>query len=878
MSATAAADLNRWARLDHLIGARARVLMFSAVLATVGLVGYVLVVPNLDAPAVPLTIPWPIFALFYFFAEAKVIDVHYRGGTHTFSLTEVPAVIGLFFVDPQFYVIGLVVGASAALLRARQPVPKFCFNLSLFLVGSVASLAIFHAISSFGGPLTSPGPIQWLAAFAAMLSVSTISAVAIATVITLSGGTEQFRRLPEAMQVGALFAVTNTALALLAVEILWTKAGAVWLVAVPVATLFIAYRAYLSERQKHESLEFLYESSQIFQRSPELSSAIVALLEHARLMFRTDRAEMILVGEEGGVPYRTTAGPGSTTEVMAEATDRTGILARLEQDPKPFIYDAHEDLPGTPDRLFQYAMVCPLRGESGIIGAMLVADRVGDNDGFGPDQLRMLETVANQAAVTLENGQLEQSLAELSRLKEELRHQAFHDPLTGLANRALFVQALEDRLKAGPTVKPESDDSRLDRRSPAEGEPVVLFLDLDDFKVVNDTVGHAAGDRVLKSVADRLVAAIRDDDIAARLGGDEFAIMFAHSPDIARATLVADRIAALLQRPFTLGGREFAIGASVGLAVGRPGQGARELLQNADVAMYTAKAEGKRQLAVWNPEMNDIVVERHTLTTELGHAIEAGELRVAYQPLIGLDGRGVTGFEALARWDHPTRGPIDPQTFIRLAENSGTIVALGRSVLVEACRQAAQWKRDPSFESMTLNVNLSSYQVHGADFADDVLSILAEADLAPHQLVLEMTETAMFRDVDATIGKLQALRQHGVRIAVDDFGTGYSSLSWIRQFPVDILKLARDFVVDGDADDSDWAFAHAIVMMGRTLGLEIVAEGIETPRQHERLAALGCDYGQGFLFGRATYAERLPALVKEIDAQFAQQPVATVRA
>jgi diguanylate cyclase (GGDEF)-like protein len=852
--------------------------MFSAVLATIGLFGYALVVPSLPAAAAPLTIPWPLFALFYFFAEAKVIDVHYRGGTHTFSLTEVPAVIGLFFVDPQFYVIGLVVGASAALLRARQPVPKFCFNVSLFLVCAVVSLAVFHAISSLAEPLTSPLPIHWLAAFAAMLSVSTISAVAIATVITLSGGTEQWRRLPEAMQVGALFAVTNTALALLAVEILWTKAVAVWLVAVPVATLFIAYRAYLSEREKHESLELLYESSQIFQRTPELDSAILALLEHARIMFHTERAEMILVGEEDGVPYRTSAGPGHTTEGMVEAPDRASILAQLEKDPRPFIYDMHDDMPGSPDRLFQFAMVCPLRGEAGIIGAMLVADRVGDHDGFGPDQLRILETVANQAAVTLENGQLEQSLAELSRLKEELKHQAFHDPLTGLANRALFLQSLDERLQTLPGSAPEPDDASLDRRSPADGsmEPVVLFLDLDDFKVVNDTVGHAAGDRVLRGVADRLLAATRDGDVAARLGGDEFAILFGRGPDIERATLVADRIGASLQRPFTLGGREFAIGASVGLAVGRPGQGAQELMRNADVAMYTAKAQGKRQIAVWSAEMQDVVVERHTLTTELGHAIDAGEVGVAYQPLVGLDGRGVIGFEALARWEHPTRGAMDPATFIRLAEKSGTIVALGRSVLVEACRQAAEWKRDLGFGSMTLNVNLSSYQVHGVDFADDVLSILADADLAPQHLVLEMTETAMFSDIDATIGKLQALREHGVRIAVDDFGTGYSSLSWIRQFPVDILKLARDFVVDGDADESDWAFAHAIVMMGRTLGLEIVAEGIETARQHERLAALGCDYGQGYLFGRAASAERLPELVKAINEEFAQRPVTAV--
>ncbi len=509
MSATATSSISSWARLDHLIGPRGRVLGFAVVIGVIGMVGYILVVPGLVAPVVPRTIPWPLFALFYFVAEAKVIDVHFRGGTHTFSLTEVPAVIGLFFVNPQDYVLGLMVGASVALLRARQPAPKMLFNLSLFLICAVASLAIFHAMAGMTELLKSPQPIDWLAAFAAMLAVSSISAVAIATVVTLSGQAHQFRRLPEALEVGGLFAVTNTALALLVVQILWVEPFAVWLVAIPVVTLFIAYRAYLSERQKHESLELLYESSQIFQRSPELDDAIVALLEHARVMFRTDRAEMILIGGEDGIPIRTLVGPGSNTETMTLAPDRASILSRLKADPAPFIYDARESEPGASERLFRFAMVSPLRGEAGVIGAMLVADRIGENDAFGPDQLRMLETVANQAAVALENGQLEQSLTELSRLKEELNHQAFHDPLTGLANRALFTQELEKQLAAGIVTQRPASESRTDSRAAdSTGKlPAVLFLDLDDFKIVNDTVGHGAGDRLLQLVSARLVGA-----------------------------------------------------------------------------------------------------------------------------------------------------------------------------------------------------------------------------------------------------------------------------------------------------------------------------------------------------------------------------------
>ena len=425
MSAGALPSIRRRTQLDRMLGPRVRILAFSGLLAAIGVTIYAVVVPGLQAPQAPFTIPWPIFAVAYFVAEAKVIDVRFRGGTHTFSLTEVPAVIGLFFVEPQWYVIGLLAGAFAALVAARQPLPKMAFNLSQFLVGSVVSLVTFHAIAALAPARTSPMPLDWVAAFAGMLVVSVVSAVAIAIVVSLSGRGSQFDRLGEALQVGALFAVTNTALALLVVEILWVNPFAVWLVAIPVVTLFVAYRAYLSERQKHESLELLYQSSQIFQRSPEFDSAILALLEHARVMFGTDRAEMILAGGDDGVPLRTSVGPGDRSEAMVRAADRAYIIERLEHHPEPFI-DDQEQPSGSSKRLFHYAMVSPLRGESGVIGAMLVADRQGENDEFASDQLRMLETVANQAAVALENGQLEQSLNELSRLKEELRHQAYH--------------------------------------------------------------------------------------------------------------------------------------------------------------------------------------------------------------------------------------------------------------------------------------------------------------------------------------------------------------------------------------------------------------------------------------------------------------------
>jgi len=854
------------ARIKGAVSPRARVTGFSLALSVAGLAAFLALRPSLHATTAPLSVPWPIFAFAYFLAEIKVIEVHYRRETHSFSLSEVPAIIGLFFVDGQTYILGLIVGAVAALLVARQPAAKILFNLSHFVLGSILGLAVFHAIWTSGG---APGPISWLAAFGATLTTTAVGSIAIATVITLSGGAPQFQRLPQMLQVGGMFAITNTSLALLAVDILWDDPLAIWLVGIPVVTMFVAYRAYLSERQKHESLELLYESSQIFRRSPEIDSAILALLEHARLMFHSDRAEIIIVAtEENQPPLRTAAGPGDRREVMVPAPERSPLLEHLRADPHPYVYVPGADLPSSGERLFRFAMVSPLQGEAGLLGAMLVADRMGDSDEYDQDQLRMLETVANQAAAALENGQLEQSLTELSRVKEELRHQAYHDPLTGLANRVLFLQAVDARVTASDGSDPSVAS---DGAGPEDARvPVVLFLDLDDFKMVNDTVGHGFGDRLLQGVAERITRSIREDDLAARLGGDEFAVLLADTLDLRQATLIADRIAASLRLPFRLGGREFIIGASVGVAAGHPGQQADEILRNADVAMYAAKAGGKGQLSVWDPDMHAGIIDRHELSTDLSRAIAQDELEVHYQPLVALDAHGVIGFEALARWNHPTRGPLSPELFVPLAEESGAVVNLGSFVLRSACAQTVAWSSRPGLETLAISVNLSPHQVRRADFTDEVLRTLAETGLDPHRLVLEMTETAMFSDIDATISKLQALRQRGVRIAVDDFGTGYSSLRWLRQFPVDILKVAREFIVEAvdKVDQSEeWAFAHAIVALGKTLGLTIVAEGIETVDQRDRLQLLGCDYGQGFLFSKAVPAQAVPDTVSEINAR-----------
>ncbi len=826
-----------------------RVWLLNVGLATAAVVGYALFIRDLPALATPVRIPWPVLAIAFFVTEAKVIDVHFRRESHSFSLSELPSVLGFFFMTPTDYLLALLLGSGVALiLHSHQSPLKVVFNLSNYAFIAIVALTVFRGIGEFAGP---PAPIDWLAAMIATFLGAVIGALTIATVIVLSGGAPQFQKLPEMIEFGGLVALANTSLALLGVTILWIEPVALGLLAVPLITLFVAYRAYVSEREKHERLELLYQSSRILQHSPELDRALVALLDHARDMFRAELAEVLLEStHDRGQGLRSTSLQDEEPELMVPVELPVGdaVRNRAAAERRAF-FAMPMRTPGGRRMAIRQAMIAPLVGESGTIGTITVANRLTEGTSFGDDDLRLLETLANQVAVALENGQLEQSLAELSRLKEQLRYQAYHDPLTDLPNRVLFGEQVALHLR---------------NRQP-DRIPVVLFLDLDDFKVVNDTLGHAAGDELLAAVAERIRAAIREDDLAARLGGDEFAILVVDRPDLGHAIAVARRLIDVLGLPFPIQGKETVVGASIGIAMARDVDGVTDavddLLRNADVAMYTAKAAGKRRLAVFDPAMHASIVARHELSAELSRSVARQELVVHYQPIVALDDGRTVGVEALVRWRHPVRGLTLPDEFIGLAEENGTILALGRWVLAEACRTVVQLRAAGAPEHFLLSVNVSPLQLQRPDIVEEIEEILRDTGFDPADLVLELTETAMFRDTSTTIPRLEAIRALGVRIALDDFGTGYSSLGYLRRFPVDILKIARDFVVSGEADPETWAFAHAIVALGQTLGLRIVAEGIEEPGQLERLRSLGCEFGQGFLFARPLSAEHLARLL-----------------
>jgi diguanylate cyclase (GGDEF)-like protein len=430
---------------------------------------------------------------------------------------------------------------------------------------------------------------------------------------------------------------------------------------------------------------------------------------------------------------------------------------------------------------------------------------------------------------------------------EEINHQAFHDSLTGLPNRALILDRIDQMVRR----------SRREHTSVA-----VLFLDLDDFKFVNDTLGHTVGDRLLIAVGARLSGILRGHDSVGRLGGDEFVVLVEANSGPPDAEMVATRIVRALEAPFEIAGSDTPVTVTASIGIVKCGdEPAEALLQKADIALYGAKAAGKKGSLVFSPSMKADLDNHRRLEIDLHGALEAGQFFLLYQPTVSLSTGAVTGVEALLRWRHPVRGVVQPDQFIPMLESSGLIVAVGRWVLETACRQSILWHRPG--RQFTVAVNLSAVQLENDQIVDHVRSAMSTGDFDPELLTLELTESALMRDPESTGTVLARLKSLGVRLAIDDFGTGYSSLAYLRQFPIDVLKIDQSFVAEiGDSEEST-AIVHTLVQLGKLLGLETIAEGVETPGQLRRLTDEQVDTGQGFLFARPLDVGAVDRLIME---------------
>ena len=448
-------------------------------------------------------------------------------------------------------------------------------------------------------------------------------------------------------------------------------------------------------------------------------------------------------------------------------------------------------------------------------------------------------------------------ISERKAFEEQLTHQAFHDPVTGLANRALFAERVRHAIAR----------TRREHQSVA-----VVFLDLDDFKTINDSLGHAAGDEVLVEVAKRLATSVRATDTAARFGGDEFALLLEDIEGVQEAADTADRVLETLALPLRVAHKELTLRCSIGISVVSDASptGAEELIRDADAAMYRAKRDGKGSYRLFEPEMHEGVLARLELRTDLQRAIATEQLELHYQPVVRIQDGSISGVEALLRWRHPERGMIPPDQFIPLAEETGLIIPIGRWVLREGCRHARRMRDTlPGGEMLTMSINLSVKQLQHSDVIADVHDAVEEAGIDASALTLEITETVLMADTDLAVTRLRELKALGVNLALDDFGTGYSSLSYLSRFPVDILKMDRSFLTGGATPEMS-ELASAVLALGTTLKLDVVAEGIEQPEQWTSLRDLGCEFGQGFFFARPMDAEaaleHLAAAKKLADA------------
>jgi diguanylate cyclase (GGDEF)-like protein len=456
---------------------------------------------------------------------------------------------------------------------------------------------------------------------------------------------------------------------------------------------------------------------------------------------------------------------------------------------------------------------------------------------------RMLATIEQQA----------EEINEFPRRLDQLIREAFRDSLTGLPNRALFMDRLAHAL------------TRAERSG---GNLAVLFLDLDRFKILNETLGHEVGDRLLLEVGHRIAACLRPEDTVARLGGDEFGLLLEEAADLSAATALAERVSAEIQRPFVVEGRDVLISASIGVALtGGGSMQPDEVLHNADLAMYQAKAEGRARYELYQPDLSVSTRERLDLQSDLRTAGARQELSLRYQPVVTLSSIHAVEVEALIRWDHRRRGALLPADFIALSEETGLIVPMGQWVLREACRQARAWQTDGRGAApLIVGVNLSASQFERDALPAEIAVILRETGLEAAHLQLEVSEAVLMRDDPRMLDRLEALKRIGVRLAIDDFGTGYASLSYLKRLPVDCLKIDRSLIKGLGHETEDTAIIRAVVTLAQSLGIMVTAEGVETAEQLFQLRAVGCDRGQGYYFARPVSADRVPDLLASLDA------------
>ena len=765
-------------------------------------------------PPLPLwSLPVAVAVLAAGFALAESFVVHLPIGrqVQSFSVGEVPLLVGLFVVAPWAVAAARVVGVGTALLRLRVAPLKVVFTVALFILETAIAATVWSTILGTADPL---GPQGWLAALAAVAVGDITSGMLLALALRLHEGALEPGAFREAIVSGLVPALANGALALTVVFVAATDWRALWLPGIVVAVLFFAHRATLVLRRRHDALQRLNQFTGDVAGHLKVDDVAAEVLAQVRAQLHADAAQLTMRDQHGAdrtwhTGHDLDVFAGGDAPLLVPQSTRNAAEQRLLS------------MGGVKD-----AVSVPLPGDAGTVGTVVVANHVGDYDTFTGDDVEVLQALANHAAGALRNAELAD---QLRRQVAENEHRALHDALTDLPNRRLFAQRIAE----------------VDR-------PVaVLMLDLDGFKEVNDALGHATGDVLLRLVAQRLVAVLPDARCVARTGGDEFVIAL----DVDAVEAGAEtgvRVREALFAPFALPDMTLSIDASIGVAFGDGTTAAGELLKQADVAMYDAKTS-RAGVRVYDADRDRSSPERLLLPNELREAIARGGLTVHYQPKVTLSSEAVEGFEALVRWQHPTRGMVPPDEFIPMAEHTGLIADLTYVVLDAALAECRRW-RDTG-QDVSVAVNLSPRVLHDERFVERLATALAEAEVPSSALTLEITESALMADPSRGEVVLSLLADMGVTLSVDDLGTGYSSLAHLKRLPVHEVKIDRSFVMGMDGDSDDAAIVEAVVALGHRMGKRVVAEGVENDEIYRRLRGMGCDVAQGYGISRPMPAE-----------------------
>ncbi len=766
------------------------------------------------------------------------VSLHYRGNTIAFALDPIPILLGLVFLRPALLVLSAVCAETFVCAIVRKlPLIKVVLNVALFGFSTAVSALVYRELLGSYSPVSLRG---WAAAAVALCTAAATHVIAVRIVSAIYGQTAE-RRTGSQLTFEAMLIAASICLALVVLDAAWFDLWAAVPLLLVGALIIVAYRGFARLTLRFASLQRLYDFSQVLgTASLEPTSMSIDVLRQVCTVMRARRAQLILA-EPAGIPRRISLDEGRPSGVDLINLDAASFVSDAITTGEASLHtstSAHHRRTSYDNIVGEYrgAIVAPLMGETMVIGAVIALDRDEDLDEFDEDDLRLFGALVANASANLERARL---VEELRYEVDSKTHQATHDMLTGLPNRILFTSRATTALNDSAGV-------------------AIVLLDLDRFKDVNDTLGHAIGDRLLVEISERLQRATSEQATVARLGGDEFALVFPNVTELKQATAIVTDLHTVLSRPIEMDGLTLAVTASAGIALAPlHGDDVALLLQRADIAMYLAK-ERRTTVEVYSVEHDRSMRRWLMLGGLLTHALETNaELSVVYHAIGDVRSHQIVQVEALCRWNQPEQGSIPPDEFIAIAEQMGMINQISDFVLSEACAHLADWRRAGLLVGTAINI--SGRELSDGSIVDRVAHHLEANDLPAELLTLEVTETEVMADLLQASRVLDELAALGIRIAIDDYGTGYSSLAYLHRLPVQELKIDRSFVTNLPNEPSNRIIVRSSIAMAHSLGLSVVAEGAEDEVTCAMLADAGCDFIQGYYLAKPMGANDLKA-------------------